>query len=261
MDMALTGAAEAVVEAGGRSVWEILWPAAAPRRWVVGKQSLSAREGLVSRIPLPVTPSPLLQYRLQVQSFDCDSGQVPASGVPVGPLWWPVLHYSSTTPSQDCFACENLFLPAAGLAPPAIIQSALEKNAFDDALHAPVGYHTEHKLSTHALRPHWQYDGSTTRGAETLHVPIAQSGAMQSELLLVADPACSYRVHLGAQWISSLGEVMLHRGSWLLTAGVAMTLLVMAAQHQEWWHRLSNRRGQMQEWSLQRRKVSLEWLA
>jgi len=54
---------------------------------------------------------------------------------------------------------------------------------------------------------------------------------------------------------------MLHRGSWLLTAGVAMTLLVMAAQHQEWWHRLSNRRGQMQEWSLQRRKVSLEWLA
>lgn len=54
---------------------------------------------------------------------------------------------------------------------------------------------------------------------------------VQSEILLVADPRCSYTVHLGAPWMSALGEVMLHRGSWLVTAGVAVTLLVMAAQH------------------------------
>jgi len=54
---------------------------------------------------------------------------------------------------------------------------------------------------------------------------------------------------------------MLHRGSWLLTAGVSVALLVIAAQHQEWWHRVRGRRSETRAWSLRRRKTALEWVA
>lgn len=145
------------------SIWKLLWPAAAPRTWNLPRSA--DRSGMVVRLPLPVTPSPLLQYRLHVHSQECDtlaSSHKPSAldDIP-GPLWWPLAYYTSTAGRKRCFACESMFLPAVGIPPPRRIGRVLEKSAFDQSLHAPVGYSTEHRLSTHALRPHVQFDSST----------------------------------------------------------------------------------------------------